>query len=151
MDIQPVNPGHLLVVPNAHAVYLADVESDVGARMFVVGQRLAAAIRRSGVRCDGVNLFLADGVAAGQEIFHAHLHVFPRFEGDGFGLRHPPHYSSLPNRATLEDVANSVRNALTHIHVTKPVGQRGRPASVGCAHAAGRRLACFVRRRTSPR
>ena len=117
MDIQPVNPGHLLVVPNAHAVYLADVEANVGAHMFVVAQRLAAAVRRSGVRCEGVNFFLADGVAAGQEIFHAHLHVFPRFEGDGFGLKHPPHYSSLPERATLDGVASSLCSALTHVHV----------------------------------
>jgi len=95
---------------------LADVEPDVGARMFIVAQRLAAAIRASGVRCEGVNFFLADGVAAGQEIFHAHLHVFPRFEGDGFGLRHPPNYSSLPNRVTLDGVANSLRGALVHNH-----------------------------------
>jgi histidine triad (HIT) family protein len=117
MDIQPVNPGHLLVVPNVHGVYLADVEPDVGSRMFVVAQRLAAAIRACGVRCEGVNFFLADGVAAGQEIFHAHLHVFPRFEGDGFGLQHPPNYSFLPSRAALDGIASSLRGALVHNHV----------------------------------
>ncbi len=68
-------------------------------------------------RCEGVNLFLADGVAAGQEIFHAHLHVFPRFEGDGFGLRHSPKYYSLPERAALEAVASSIRNASAHAQV----------------------------------
>ena len=112
MDIQPVNPGHLLVVPVSHAPYLSDLEANVGAHMFRVGQLLASAIRRSGVRCEGINLFLADGVAAGQEIFHAHLHVFPRYDGDGFGLRHPPEYFSLPGRAALETVASSVRRAL---------------------------------------
>jgi histidine triad (HIT) family protein len=116
MDIQPVNPGHMLVVPNVHGAYLADVEPEVGGRMFVVAQRLAVAIRASGVRCEGVNFFLADGVAAGQEIFHAHLHVFPRFDGDGFGLRHPPNYLSLPSRATLDGIANSLRGAFVHNH-----------------------------------
>ncbi|MEU7000440.1 HIT family protein [Nonomuraea sp. NPDC046570] len=41
------------------------------------------ALRRSGLCCEGVNVFLADGKAAFQEVFHFHLHVFPRFEGDG--------------------------------------------------------------------
>jgi histidine triad (HIT) family protein len=116
MDIQPVNPGHLLVVPIVHSPYLADLDANVGAHMFCVGHRLAEAIRRSGVRCEGINLFLADGVAAGQEIFHAHLHVFPRYDGDGFGLRHPPQYFSLPERGALQSVANLVRRALGEVH-----------------------------------
>ena len=53
--------------------------------MFSMGMRVAAALRASDIQCEGVNFFLADGEAAGQEIFHAHLHVFPRFKGDGFG------------------------------------------------------------------
>lgn len=111
MDIQPVNTGHLLVIPLVHATYLSDLDATVGERMFSAAQRLAAAIRRTDIRCEGINLFLADGVAAGQEVFHTHLHVFPRFEGDGFGLRHPPEYHSLPGRASLEAIAESIRNA----------------------------------------
>jgi len=117
MDIQPVNPGHLLVIPLAHAPYLSDLDTTVGERMFRVAQRLAAAIRHSGIRCEGINFFLADGVAAGQEVFHAHLHVFPRFGEDGFGLRHPPEYHSLPGRASLEAIANAIRNASAHAPV----------------------------------
>lgn len=73
MDIRPVNPGHLLVVPSAHATMLADLPKRDGQQMFAVAQQLAAAVRRSGVRCEGVNLFLADGEVAGQEVFHAHF------------------------------------------------------------------------------
>ena len=87
MDIRPVNPGHLLVIPLVHAAGLTTLESDTGAQMFRVGQRLAEAIRRSGVRCEGINFLLADGEAAGQEVFHVHLHVIPRYAGDGFGFR----------------------------------------------------------------
>jgi len=112
MDIQPVNPGHLLVVPVAHVPYLSDLDVGIGQRMFSVSQRLAAVIRHSDVRCEGINLFLADGVAAGQEVFHTHLHVFPRFAGDGFGLRHPPEYYSLPERATLDAIADAIRISL---------------------------------------
>ena len=84
MDIQPVNPGHVLVVPNRHAPYLADLNEEEGAQMFRVAQHVAAALRECSLKCEGVNFFLADGVAAGQEVFHVHLHVFPRYSGDVF-------------------------------------------------------------------
>jgi histidine triad (HIT) family protein len=112
MDIQPVNPGHLLVVPRAHAAGLADLDAETGGHLFQVGMKLAAALRRSGVRCEGVDLFLADGEAAGQEIFHVHLHVLPRYRGDGFGFRFGPHYAHRPARAALDEVAAGIREAL---------------------------------------
>jgi len=60
MDIRPVVPGHLLVVPRRHAVGLADLDPDDRARMFRAAEHLAAALRRSDLLCGGVNLFLAD-------------------------------------------------------------------------------------------
>jgi histidine triad (HIT) family protein len=79
--VNPVNPGHVLIIPKIHGVGLADLGKSDGSRMFMVAQRLATAVRNSGLRCEGVNLFLADGEAAGQEIFHVHLHMFPRYVG----------------------------------------------------------------------
>ena len=114
MDIQPVNPGHVLVIPNDHAAYLADLDEQVGGHIFQIGQRLAAALRKSGVRCEGVNFFLADGEAAMQEIFHVHLHVFPRYEGDGFGLTFSPDYFTLPERAELDRIAEDIQQASGH-------------------------------------
>src|ERR1041384_5512925 len=111
MDIQPVNPGHLLVVPNRHATYLAGLREEEGAQMFRVAQRLAAALRESGVKCEGVNLFLADGEAAMQDVFHVHLHVFPRYLGDGFGLKFAPSYFQKPERKELNEVAGKIKNA----------------------------------------
>ena len=87
MDIFPVNPGHVLVIPTSHSAFLAELDPEAGAELFRVAQRVAAALRRSDPRCEGVNLFLADGEAAGQEIFHVHLHVIPRQRGDGSGFR----------------------------------------------------------------
>ncbi len=112
LDIQPVTPGHLLVIPRRHAVSLAELPEGEGGRLFEAGQRLAAALRGSGLRCEGVNFFLADGEAAGQEVFHVHLHVFPRFAGDGFGLKVGPHYPSQPPRAELDETASRIREAL---------------------------------------
>lgn len=110
MDIQPVVRGHMLVVPRSHASYLADLDEDDGAQLFRVGQLAASALRSSALRCEGVNFFLADGEAAGQEIFHVHLHVIPRFRDDGFGLRLPPDYSIRP-RAELDQAAATLREA----------------------------------------
>lgn len=109
MDIRPVTPGHLLVVPKAAARNLAELDPETGGKLFQVGQRLAAALRASEVGCDGVNFFLADGVTAGQEVFHVHLHVIPRTPGDGFGLRARP---TSPPRADLDYLATSIRGAL---------------------------------------
>jgi histidine triad (HIT) family protein len=112
MDIRPVNPGHALVIPKVHARYLADLDAKVGGEIFQLAMQVAGGLRRSGLRCEGVNLFLADGVAAGQEVFHVHLHVFPRFEGDGFGLRFGPDYGKNPPREELDRIASSVKGAM---------------------------------------
>ena len=107
MDIRPVTPGHLLVIPKRHAPYLADLDEATGARMFMVAQRLAAALRASGLRCEGANLFLADGEAANQEVFHVHLHVFPRFAGDTFRIS--ADWSVTPSRSELDAQAERIR------------------------------------------
>lgn len=112
MDIQPVNPGHLLVIPNVHASQLADLHPETGAHMFRVAQKMAEALRGSGLKCEGVNLFLADGEAAMQDVFHVHLHVIPRFRGDGFGFRFADSYFTKPPRSELERAARGVRAAI---------------------------------------
>ena len=77
MDTRPVTSGHVLVIPRAHAESLTDVPPDVSAAMMQAVNRCVEGLRRSGVPMDTFNLFLADGVAAGQEVPHAHLHVIP--------------------------------------------------------------------------
>ncbi len=112
MDIQPVNPGHLLIVPRTHAAQLAGLDAASAERLMTVAQRLGSALRQSSLQCEGVNLLLADGEAAGQEVFHVHLHVVPRFAGDGFGFRFAPGYHQRPPRADLDQAAALIRAAL---------------------------------------
>jgi histidine triad (HIT) family protein len=112
MDIQPVNPGHLLVVPLAHAAGLSALDALTAGHLMQVGQRLGGALLNSGLRCEGVNYFIADGEAAGQEVFHVHLHVIPRFAEDGFGFRFPPAYFQRPPRAELDSAAARIVAAL---------------------------------------
>ena len=108
MDIQPVNAGHVLVIPVRHAADLSTTSPGEWSQVSDLARRIAAALRASDLKCEGVNLFLADGVSAGQEVFHCHLHVIPRFAGDGFGLRHPDGYHDLPSRDELERAATSI-------------------------------------------
>jgi histidine triad (HIT) family protein len=112
MDIQPVNPGHLLIVPTYHAASLAQLDEASGARLFNVARRMAQALRNSGLECEGINLFLADGAAAGQDVFHVHLHVLPRYSGDGFGFTFGPGYGERPARAALDATADRIRQVL---------------------------------------
>lgn len=106
MDISPVNQGHLLVIPKNHYAYLSEVPEEIAARMFTIGQKLAKAIRMSGLKCEGINFFLADGEAAFQEVFHSHLHVFPRFKGDPFKI--DADWSFKPTREELDEVAKRI-------------------------------------------
>ena len=110
MEINPVTPGHALVVPRRHLPYLADLTSELAGEMMIIAQRLAAALRRSSLRTEGVNLFYADGEAAFQEVFHAHLHVIPRFSDDGFviGAR----WGTNPSRAELDRQAAEIRSVV---------------------------------------
>jgi len=116
MDIQPVNEGHVLVVPRVHAAGLEELDRETGAQLLRVAMVLSAALRQSAVRCEGVDLFLADGEAAGQEVFHVHLHVIPRYQGDGFGFRFGPDYHRLPERSRLDQVAADIRGAMEAGH-----------------------------------
>ena len=137
MDIRPVTPGHLLVVPIEHATHLADLDRAEGKALFALAQLLAAAIRRSELKPEGINLHLADGEAAGQEIFHVHLHVIPGHRGDRFGLRLPPGYGPHADRARLDDDAAAIAkalNALQHPEERRHPDERRTPNDSGGTH-----------------
>ncbi len=82
LDIYPVRPGHSLVIPRQHGQFLSDFEPALLGDLFVLGQRLGAAIRRSTLVCEDINYLLNDGPAANQTVPHAHLHLVPRQRGD---------------------------------------------------------------------
>jgi diadenosine tetraphosphate (Ap4A) HIT family hydrolase len=109
MDIQPVTPGHVLVVPRQHAFGLADLPTEIGGHLFQIGQKISAGLKQSPIRCEGINFFLADGAVAFQTVFHVHLHVIPRFAGDGFRLLFGPDYRILPERSKLDRLANDLK------------------------------------------
>ena len=86
--LQPVNKGHLLVIPKKHAPYLADIDEKTAMYVMKIAKKIAAGIRKSKFKSEGVNSFLADGEAAHQEVFHLHLHVYPRYAGHDFDFKY---------------------------------------------------------------
>ncbi len=112
LDSHPVTEGHVLVVPRRHASDLSALDPDSGTSMFAVARRLALAARSGPGAAPGVNLHLADGAAAGQTVFHAHLHVIPRYSGDGFGFRIPFGGRPSPDRRSLDATAARLKQAL---------------------------------------
>lgn len=88
LDINPINPGHTLLIPKAHFATLEDCPASiisVMASMFPVLARAAV----SAVKADGYNIFINNGRAAGQLVDHVHFHILPRFAEDG-AIRHSP-------------------------------------------------------------
>jgi len=82
LDIRPFTRGHTLVIPKRHTVDLTDTPPETVAGMVTLGQRIARAARQSGLHADGNNIAINDGKAAFQSVFHIHLHVVPRQDGD---------------------------------------------------------------------
>ncbi len=120
MDVYPWRPGHVLVIPRAHAGSIAELADGVAERLFGLATRIAAAIRASGdIPCDDLHLLINDGPAANQTVPHLHLHILPRRRGDlwklGLALARRPIVTLLGQtpRAVLERQAAAIRAALS--------------------------------------
>ncbi|HEX8829814.1 MAG TPA: HIT family protein [Longimicrobium sp.] len=118
MDLYPVRPGHLLVIPRRHAVHLRDLPAAEQAHLFGVAMRLMEAQRAAGYAADAANLLVNDGAAAGQQVPHVHLHLVPRTRGDGVGvmgafLSRVVHFARhAGRRARLDAAAARIREHL---------------------------------------
>lgn len=91
LDINPINKGHALIIPKNAFVNALDGDEETLAHMMKVAKKISLALVDA-VKADGVNLIMNNGAEAGQEVFHAHLHVVPRFKDDG-SFHKPNHVS----------------------------------------------------------
>jgi histidine triad (HIT) family protein len=108
LDIRPLNLGHTLVIPKAHYVDIFDIPGDLLGYIHKVAKIIAPAVK-SAADADGISIIQQNGKAAGQDIFHLHVHLVPRFEGQKL-----PRFSelSMVERSVLEDMAVKIRNHL---------------------------------------
>ena len=104
MDIQPVNDGHVLVVPKEHYATVREVPRELGLHLYAVTMELLPVIQQV-TECEDVNIIVSSGSAAGQDVFHYHVHLIPRHAGDGFEIPLPFPGSSLPDRTFLDAMA----------------------------------------------
>lgn len=81
MDIAPVGDGHLLIVPKAHSENLLDTDPASLAAVMSASRRLAHALKQA-MACDGIGVHQLNGSAAGQTVFHYHMHLIPRNHGE---------------------------------------------------------------------
>ena len=112
MDVQPITQGHMLVLPREHAVLMTDLNEPAAMRTFKVARKLAAVARLT-LGASGVNMLVMDGEAAYQDVPHFHVHVIPRYPGDGFGLTFPNTYEQPPARAQLDAIAAALHAGTT--------------------------------------
>lgn len=109
LDAEPINPGHTLVVPKQPYRDIYEIsKEDFGAVMETV-RKLSPVIKEA-VGADGINIGINNDAAAGQEVFHLHVHIMPRFEGDGFS-----HWDGAENYhagSDGEDIAQKITDQL---------------------------------------
>jgi histidine triad (HIT) family protein len=104
MDIAPATRGHALVIPRAHSVDLLSVEREDLSAVALAAQRLATRMKER-LGADGVNLLNACGAAAWQTVFHFHVHVIPRYDGDPLRL---PWVPSEGDQAQIQAAAQEL-------------------------------------------
>lgn len=81
LDVNPAARGHVIILPKNHAANLFELPEEEAAKVMVVAKKIAKAVKTA-YNCDGVNILQNNGEAAGQTVFHLHVHVIPRFTGD---------------------------------------------------------------------
>jgi histidine triad (HIT) family protein len=108
MDLGHVNPGHVLVAVKAHVENIFGLDARQASAVATAASRIARAIRDA-FAPHGLSVYQANGKAAGQTVFHYHVHLVPRYESDGMALTWPV---KNPPREKLEEYAAKIKSSL---------------------------------------
>ena len=104
LEINPAAPGHILLLPKEHHAIMPQIPEEEIGHLFMAAKHLSHALLR-GLKCGGVNLFVANGAVAGQKFQHFVIHIIPRKEGDGIKLE-------LPQREIPEDILSKINEVV---------------------------------------
>ncbi len=129
MDLHPINEGHVLVVPKFHSERLRALPPNIAAAMLEAAQKILIAIESSSINCEGSNLFLSDGAIAGQEVPHSHLHITPRFRGDGHRMGFSGADANKTPRKSLDSTAEKIKK---HLALNYPISRDRGPRQTFC-------------------
>lgn len=89
LDLGPATKGHALILPKAHAANIYEMSDEMAAKAMILAKKMAAKLT-DGLQCDGLNIVQNNGEAAGQTVFHFHMHLIPRYRGDKAGVTWRP-------------------------------------------------------------
>ncbi|MFW5650566.1 MAG: HIT family protein [Acetivibrio ethanolgignens] len=108
LDISPASKGHAIILPKSHAANLYELSDEDASRILVVAKKVAT-VMQDILHCDGLNVLQNNGKAAGQSVFHLHVHLIPRYENDTVNIKWAP---GTPDDAFLAEFADRVSTAL---------------------------------------
>ena len=89
LDLGPASKGHALILPKAHAADIYELPDETAGKAMILAKKMATAMTAA-LKCDGFNIVQNNGECAGQTVFHFHMHLIPRYKGDGVGLTWTP-------------------------------------------------------------
>ena len=115
LDINPANPGHILLLPKEHLAIMPQMPDELVAYVGMIAKQFSHVLLRA-LKAQGTNVFIASGVAAGQRAGHFMLHVIPRTENDGVGL-------VLPEMKVEESLMKQLKDRLTPF-IAKQFGKK---------------------------
>lgn len=107
LDIKPINPGHVLLIPKKHSLNLYEMPDETLRELAPTIKKLSIAIKKA-VNADGINIGMNNDPAAGQLVFHSHIHIIPRFVGDGHEHWHGAPYQE----GEISEVAEKIKKVL---------------------------------------
>lgn len=105
LDINPVSPGHSVVIPKSHFSHIEDMNDEDISFLFILVRETTKKIA-SAIKCDGFNIGINQGKAAGWGVPHIHVHIIPRFEGDGGGSMHT--IVRNPPKESIDEIYNKI-------------------------------------------
>jgi len=105
MDVSPATKGHVLVLTKKHYRNIFDLADIEASRLLVLAKKIAIAMRES-LKCDGINIIQNNESAAGQTVFHFHMHIIPRYENDGQNMLWTPGTSDAEELESLAAAIN---------------------------------------------
>lgn len=104
LDVSPANRGHALILPKQHFDNIFEIDDETASKIMPLAKKIATAVKKV-TGCDGVNVQQNNGTAAGQSVFHIHVHIIPRFDDDKFKLVwDPKSFSDEELAATAEEL-----------------------------------------------
>lgn len=109
LDLSPATKGHALILAKKHMADIFEMDEETASKAFVLASRIAKAMKTA-LKCDGLNIVQNNGEVAGQTVFHFHMHIIPRYNGDGQKIGWVPGTSEASER---DEIAKQIKEAMS--------------------------------------